>query len=228
MRLILIRHGQTPSNVEGLLDTRIPGPGLTELGVEQAAAVPAALIDHSIDAIYASIQVRTQITAEPLSASLGLPVTVREGIREVSSGDWEMLNDEDSVRGYMSVVYAWADGDVHRRIPGGESGAEVFARYDSVIADAAAAGHATVVFFSHGAVIRSWVGNRAVNVGAQFIADNPLRNTGIVIVDGSPEDGWSVLTWMGEAIGGPALDDAGTAGPVALSERELAAPGTSE
>jgi release factor glutamine methyltransferase len=42
VRLLLIRHGQTPSNVLGLLDTAPPGPGLTDLGVEQAAA-PAHL-----------------------------------------------------------------------------------------------------------------------------------------------------------------------------------------
>ncbi|MFI5427738.1 histidine phosphatase family protein [Aeromicrobium sp. UC242_57] len=37
MRLILIRHGQTPANVDGVLESTVPGPGLTELGLEQAA-----------------------------------------------------------------------------------------------------------------------------------------------------------------------------------------------
>ena len=40
MRLLLVRHGQTPSNVAGLLDTALPGPGLTALGTRQAAAIP--------------------------------------------------------------------------------------------------------------------------------------------------------------------------------------------
>ena len=39
MRLTLVRHGQTPSNVLGLLDTAPPGPGLTDLGQLQAASV---------------------------------------------------------------------------------------------------------------------------------------------------------------------------------------------
>ena len=38
MRLILVRHGQTPSNIERLLDTGAPGPGLTELGLAQSGA----------------------------------------------------------------------------------------------------------------------------------------------------------------------------------------------
>ncbi|MCM1975585.1 histidine phosphatase family protein, partial [Streptomyces sp. G1] len=37
MRLLLVRHGQTPTNVDYLLDTAVPGPGLTELGLAQAA-----------------------------------------------------------------------------------------------------------------------------------------------------------------------------------------------
>ncbi|KTR37372.1 histidine phosphatase, partial [Curtobacterium oceanosedimentum] len=42
MRLLLIRHGQTPANVSGVLDAEVPGPGLTELGQQQADALPAA------------------------------------------------------------------------------------------------------------------------------------------------------------------------------------------
>ena len=36
MRLILIRHGQTHSNVAHALDTTVPGADLTDLGREQA------------------------------------------------------------------------------------------------------------------------------------------------------------------------------------------------
>ena len=35
MRLLLIRHGETPGNVLGQLDTAHPGPGLTDLGERQ-------------------------------------------------------------------------------------------------------------------------------------------------------------------------------------------------
>ena len=45
MRLLLIRHGQTPSNLKFLLDTAVPGAALTELGERQAAALPEALAE---------------------------------------------------------------------------------------------------------------------------------------------------------------------------------------
>src|SRR6218665_2637136 len=133
MRLLLIRHGQTPSNVIGALDTARPGPGLTALGQAQAEAIPAALIDSPIDAIYASALTRTQLTAAPLAAERGLDVRVIEGVEEILAGRWEMRNDMDAVRPYMEAASSWAVGDLDVAIEGGESGHEFFARFDSAI-----------------------------------------------------------------------------------------------
>src|SRR3954449_4252924 len=87
MRLLLIRHGQTPANVRGELDTAAPGPALTELGREQAAAVPEALASERIDGIYASRLVRTQQTAAPLARVRGeMHRVVLPGIHEIEAG----------------------------------------------------------------------------------------------------------------------------------------------
>ena len=72
MRLLLVRHGQTPANVLGVLDTAVPGPGLTDLGRRQAAALPEALAEERIDAIVVTDLVRTHETAAPLVAATGL------------------------------------------------------------------------------------------------------------------------------------------------------------
>lgn len=201
MRLLLIRHGQTPANVDYLLDTAVPGPGLTELGERQAAALPEALAGEDIEAVYASTLVRTQLTAAPLAAARGLEVIVRDGIREVSAGDLEMLPGH-SAHGelYMRTVFAWAAGDTAERIPGGESGAEVLARYDAVVAEAADRGAGTVALVSHGAVIRMWTAARAGNVDVPFAAARPLDNTGVVALEGSPSGGWTALTWQGALV----------------------------
>nr|WP_284288846.1 histidine phosphatase family protein [Angustibacter aerolatus] len=89
MRLILVRHGQTPSNVQRLLDTAVPGADLTDLGRQQAERVPTGLADEPVEAVYASTLVRTQQTAGPLAAALGLDVQVRDGLREITAGDLE-------------------------------------------------------------------------------------------------------------------------------------------
>ncbi|MEU6254646.1 histidine phosphatase family protein [Streptomyces sp. NPDC047043] len=218
MRLLLIRHGQTPSNVDFLLDTAIPGPGLTALGEQQAAALPEALADEDIEALYASTLVRTQLTAAPLAAARGLDVLVRDGIRELEAGDLEMLpGNTEQGELYMKTVFAWAAGDTELRMPGGESGAEALARYDAVVAEAAGSGAGTVAMVSHGAAIRMWTAARADNVDIPFAAARPLDNTGVVILEGSPTDGWKAITWAGATVapageGGPTgrpLDEAG-------------------
>lgn len=210
MRLLLVRHGQTPSNVHYLLDTAVPGPGLTELGVQQAAALPQALADEDIEALYASTLVRTRLTVAPLAAARGLDVLVRDGIREISAGDLEMLPG-DSKHGefYMRTAFAWAAGDEELRMPGGESGTEFLARYDAVVAEAAASGASTVAMVSHGAAIRTWAAARAANVDVPFAAAHRLANTGTVVLEGSPVDGWKALSWAGATVvpagqGGPA------------------------
>ncbi|MFG3659397.1 histidine phosphatase family protein [Streptomyces sp. NPDC047706] len=214
MRLLLVRHGQTPSNVRHLLDTAAPGPGLTELGERQAAALPAALAGEDIEAVYASTLVRAQLTAAPLAAARGLDVIVRDGIRELSAGDLEMLPG-DSERGeqYMRIAFAWAAGETALRVPGAESGAEALARYDAVVAEAARSGAGTVAMVSHGAAIRTWTAARAGNVDVAFAAAHPLENTGVVVLEGSPSDGWKALTWAGATVA-PAGDGGPTGEPV--------------
>ncbi|TRW45967.1 histidine phosphatase family protein [Georgenia yuyongxinii] len=213
MRLILVRHGQTSSNVGGLLDTGAPGADLTDLGRRQAAALPAALAEEPVEAVWASTLVRTQQTAAPLADARGLDVVVRDGIREVTAGDLEMRGDHASVRAYLEGIFAWHDGGLDARIPGGESGAEFFGRYDDVVAEVAATGAATAVLVSHGAAIRAWTAARTDNVPVDFVAANPLGNTGVVVLDGGPAQGWTALTWEGRAVGGLALDSSATDGP---------------
>ncbi|MGW6062984.1 histidine phosphatase family protein [Streptomyces sp. NPDC055189] len=201
MRLLLIRHGQTPSNLKHLLDTGAPGPALTPLGQDQAAALPEALAGEKIDALYVSTLLRTQLTAAPLAAAKGLEVKVRDGIRELIAGDLEMRGDNEAATAYLEAAFAWSAGDTERRMPGGENGVEALGRFDAVVAEAAATGVETVAMVSHGAAIRMWVAARAVNVDVEYSASHPLGNTGVVVLEGSPEEGWQALVWEGRPLG---------------------------
>lgn len=200
MRLLLIRHGQTPSNVRRVLDTAAPGPALTPLGESQAAALPAVLASHPIGAVYASTLLRTQLTAAPLAAALGLAVRVRDGIRELDAGELEMRGDGEAIGTYLETVFAWSAGETDRSMPGGERGDEALARFDAVVAEAAAEG-VTAALFSHGAAIRMWLAARAVNVTVDEVAWRELENAGVVTVTGSPGQGWSLEGWTEAPVG---------------------------
>ncbi|MGQ7295236.1 histidine phosphatase family protein [Quadrisphaera sp. KR29] len=219
MRLILVRHGQTPSNLVHRLDTKVPGPGLTPLGEEQARALVETLRPERVDALWASSAARAQLTATPLAQERGLAVQVHDGLRELDAGDLEGRTDEPSVREYLRVAFAWADGDLGAHVPGGPTGREVLARLDAGTAAAAASvpadGAAVVV--SHGGAIRAWVAARA-GVGGAFAASTPLLNTGVVVVEGDPRAGWRTLTYAGEPFRAPVapLEESGPAAEPAM------------
>jgi broad specificity phosphatase PhoE len=208
MRLLLIRHGQTPSNVAGILDTDEPGAPLTGLGERQAAAVPDAVDRWGVEAVRASTLQRAQQTAAPLAARLGVDVDVIDGLREIRAGDLEGLRDRASQRAYVDVAIAWGGpaGDLERRMPGGESGAEFFTRYDAAVAEAVA-GHEVVAVVSHGSAIRVWASARARNLDPQFVIDHDLDNTGVVVLEGDPDGGWEAVFWTGSPLGGERLAD---------------------
>lgn len=213
MRLLLIRHGQTPGNVLGQLDTAHPGPGLTALGREQAAALADSLGSQPIEALFASTLLRTRLTAEPLSLARRLDIEVRPGLHEIEAGSLESRSDRDSIRRYLETVYAWGLGDLDTAMPGGPDGHSFFGRFDEDIESIARSGARVAAVVSHGAAIRVWVSSRARNIAPSFGAENPLDNTGVVVLDGGPAEGWTLTTWAGAPVGGPGLVDEGAEDP---------------
>ncbi|MCW2790650.1 MAG: Histidine phosphatase [Aeromicrobium sp.] len=200
MRLILIRHGQTPANVKGILESSVPGPGLTDLGTQQAQQLVGALDGQPLDAIFVSSMVRTHLTAAPLAAARGLTPTERAGLREISAGDVEGLADHASIHQYVSTLFEWCGGDLDVRMPGAQDGHEVLARFDEVVAEVEALGLDDVALISHGAMIRAWCAMRTSNIDLDFVTDHYVVNTGIVVVEGSSAAGWEVTSWLGESV----------------------------
>jgi probable phosphoglycerate mutase len=188
MRLILIRHGRTTSNQGFLLDTAVPGADLDEVGREQAQALVPRVAEYPIEAIYASVLVRTQQTAAPLAEALGLEVQVLPGLREISAGDDEMSPDASN---YFNTMIAWRDGDFARRVPGGENAIEFIDRFDAAILQVAEAGHQVAAVFSHGAALRIWSGVRIAGF-LDLVGDGVMENTGIIVAEGDSQGGWTL------------------------------------
>ena len=209
MRLLLVRHGQTPSNVIGALDTGRPGPGLTSLGQAQARAVPVALASEAVDAVYASPLVRTQLTAAPLAAARALDVEVIEGLEEILAGVWELHTEREAVEAYVETTRRWLSGDLSAALDEGETGTRFFERYDAAIAEIAAQHtDGTAVVFSHGAAIRVWAAGRLDGIDLDDAVRWRLFNTGMCAIEGDPSSGWTLREWHQEPLGGVDLEDA--------------------
>ncbi len=84
--LTFIRHAESLSNAEHMVNTDIPGPGLTEEGQGQAEQLAHQLSRNNFDGIYASPMARTQETAAPLAHALGKHVEILPGLREIDAG----------------------------------------------------------------------------------------------------------------------------------------------
>ncbi|WP_137291815.1 histidine phosphatase family protein [Nocardioides dongxiaopingii] len=208
MRLYLLRHGQTPSNVSGALDTSFPGAELTALGIIQAQAIPGVLASENVRAVYASELVRAQLTAHPLADHLGVQVQVRTGLEEIAAGDLEMSSDEASVRAYAACLASWMHGDLGCKMPGGPSGREFVDRYDAAI-DALVQEHpheTAVTVVSHGAAIRVWVA-LAAGLRPEDATDLRLANTGMGVLDREAGSGWTLTRWVADPVGGQDLTD---------------------
>ncbi|MBM7771144.1 putative phosphoglycerate mutase [Actinokineospora baliensis] len=196
-RLLLARHGETPSNLKHALDSRPPGPPLTDMGQRQANALADRLAEDQVVAVYASVAVRAQQTAEPVAKRHGLSVDVVEGLHELQVGDLEGRSDEAALRSFGEVYTRWTQGDLAAAMPGGESGEEIRGRYLATI-ERIRANHPSglIVVVSHGGIIRLGAEWLADNVGAQLANAKLLPNTGHVLLEPRPT-GWHCLEWTG-------------------------------
>lgn len=194
MKLYLVRHGETGSNLIGALDTAVPGADLSDAGREQAAALVRTFEGVKLDGLYVSTLARTQQTIAPLSEAAGLEPVILDGLREVGAGDWEMRTDEEAVIGYMTAVGSWITGDTSVRMSGSETGDEFLARFDDAVKTIVADGGEAALLVSHGAAIRTWVGARCDLSAWDNAAFSSLPNTGVIEVEGGPDD-WTIVSW---------------------------------
>ncbi len=199
MRLILVRHAQSTSNVNLVMDSLPPGPPLSERGAAQAREVAEALAAVPVEAVYASTARRAQATAEAIAAAHGLRPMVVDGVQEVFLGDLEGRRDAGSLTAFAQVWECWAAGDEDRPMPGGESATDVLARFGAAVAGIARAhpGAATAVLVSHGAAARLLASHLAGNVTPDEGRRAPLPNTGRIVLRGGGAGGWVCEEWAG-------------------------------
>src|SRR5437588_314438 len=118
LRLVLVRHGQTMANAEGILDTRPPGQPLTAEGHRQADELAQRLAGEPVVAVYASRALRTQQTAQSVAARHGLTAQVLAGVHEVFIGDLEGRQTPEAHRILHELYHAWHSGDLEAARPG--------------------------------------------------------------------------------------------------------------
>jgi probable phosphoglycerate mutase len=198
-RLVLLRHGQSHSNVERRLDTRPPGASLTPTGVAQARDF-ARGFDRTAGMLAHSVAARATETAALIGEVWGMAPRVVEGVHEVQVGDLEMRNDDEAVAVFNSVYERWHVGELEVAMPGGETGAQVLDRYLPVLTDMRMRyldddqWTGDIVVVSHGAAIRLAAATLA-GVDGSFVVEHHISNAESVVLAPITDGRWSCVHW---------------------------------
>lgn len=128
MRLILVRHGETEANRQGLTLGRADVP-LNERGRWQARRLAEALRREPVAAVYSSPLRRALETARAIAEPHGLAVEVEPGLVEMDIGQTEGLSLAEVRSRYPGLLERWLSADgPHQVMPGGERLMDVQAR----------------------------------------------------------------------------------------------------
>jgi probable phosphoglycerate mutase len=129
--ILLVRHGQSASFIEGQPFELVDGQGdppLSAHGHEQARLVARRLRTVPIDAIYVTTLQRTRQTIDPLAAAIGIEPDVEPDLREVHLGEWEgglyrkMAAERHPAFAEMNTTQDWG------AVPGAETSTELRTR----------------------------------------------------------------------------------------------------
>jgi probable phosphoglycerate mutase len=190
--ILLLRHGQSASFVEGQPFELVDGQGnppLSAHGHEQAQLVALRLRTVPIDAIYVTPLQRTLQTIEPLAVAIGIEPAIERDLREVHLGEWEgglyrkMAAERHPAFAEMNATQDWG------AVPGAETSTQLRTRVRRAI-ERIHANHPgqRVIAVSHGGAIGAVL---AEATGARSLAFASADNASIsqLIVHG---DRWIV------------------------------------
>jgi broad specificity phosphatase PhoE len=165
--VFMVRHGQTDSNVGGLLHGATDVP-LNPVGLRQADLVASRIEQlYSLDSLHSSPLKRALRTARAISSRTGIEPRLHSGLAEMNFGQVEGLTLAAMSEQFPELAKRFSDfSDLDARFPGGESRREFHSRVRLAL-DRIVTSHSgqRLVVVAHGGVIASLV--------AQILGDDP-------------------------------------------------------
>lgn len=189
MRVYVARHGETDWNREGRYQGQLDVSRLTQRGEAQARALGDALAAVGVQAVVSSPLTRCRQSADPLARRTGLHVSTDPLLIEIAHGRWEGRLRDDVERDDSMQFQTWRHHPEQVHFCGGESLAQVQARWERFLA--AAQGGADLAIVTHDVLVRLAI----LSACGRPLSDlwRPrVENGGYAIFDVGP-DGWRVL-----------------------------------
>jgi broad specificity phosphatase PhoE len=132
VNVYIARHGETTWNAVGRYQGRLDTP-LSPLGHAQARALAGALEPKHIERIISSPLSRCVDTAMPLAKDIGVPIETDPLLLEIAHGTWQGRYRDEIARTEPELYRTWREHPERVKFEGGESLADVAARWKQFI-----------------------------------------------------------------------------------------------
>jgi hypothetical protein len=212
IQIDFVRHGQTDPNAMNLIDTAIPGAPLNALGLQEAQNIANVLAPQGPFAgIFDSQLLRTQQTAGPLAGMVGMTPQSLGGLNEIDAGLFQGLGQLPAGILYIVGPLTWTLGlpvmPMLAPLSADPNGVVFFQNFHSAMQTmystalanpvVGANGHITDVSFSSALAIETGTLMTVNNPDPLLMLTHSLPNTGVVVLQGSPQTGWTMESWDG-------------------------------
>jgi broad specificity phosphatase PhoE len=154
LTIYFLRHGETTASRTGGYCGTLD-PDLTPEGYQMAEDFADSYKTLAWSVVLASPLRRTVATAQPLCQAAGLPMQLKEGLREIAYGQWEGKSPEEVNREFHDAYVRWLADPGWNAPTGGERAIDIARRSSLVLEEieqTCASGNVLVV--SHKATIR--------------------------------------------------------------------------
>ncbi|MCB0503056.1 MAG: histidine phosphatase family protein [Bacteroidetes bacterium] len=153
--IYIVRHGQTDFNLKGIVQGRGVDSELNLTGQQQALAFFEHYKHIDFDHIFISELQRTKQTVQHF-IDTGIPYQSFPSLDEINWGIYEGVVQDHSMKlEYENIIGQWRNDELHIKIEGGESAADLWERQASFIQLLKDMEFNRVLVCSHGRSIRA-------------------------------------------------------------------------
>lgn len=187
MRIYLVRHARQASPLCNV-DVELAAEG-----VQQAQLLAARMKEWAlVDAIYSSSLLRAVQTAGILGGALGIRTEPGDAaMDEIEFGELTGLSDREIDARYGDFMERRRALLEDLAFPGGECGADVFARAYPFLCAVAESGHKHAVIVTHGGTIRAILaGVLHMEQRFRLALTKTLENTSVTILEYNRQRNW--------------------------------------
>lgn len=130
----MLRHGETDASQSDVFSGNM-NPDISSAGLEMAEHFAQKYAQLDWEAVYVSPMQRAQSTARPFCKATGLDMQLRDGLKEMSFGEWENLTKEQVQEKYPEDYVRWLTEPAWNPPTGGESAVMVASRASLVMSE---------------------------------------------------------------------------------------------